>query len=1283
MQKGEASSSKPPASALYVEATKLHGGNRHRFAQLKVLLILALSAAITLSFLTYSSSFTQPSYASSGDPASEWQDNIWPLRPPTSWDISTDFPYTRTFEYDVTEGTWLRLDVHPRTGDIVFDMAGDLYCLPAKAYLNLDAQNDRTRAVPVLLGVPHDSDPHFSPDGTRIVFRSDAELGVENIWISEWKGCESMDLRPINSAVDADLEEALEVKAVEESMLASGIKETAERNHRRLVREGRASARRVTNETYRWVSDARFHPSEDKVIATKWYTSSRSLGAGEGWEYSIPSVDTVIEPGSGKRLLGRSLPAGWTAAQYGDQQIGPEQFIWSGNDTLIYSKNVADASAFSYSKDVHAGIYAIFSHNVTSGKTETLVNSAPGGASRPELSRDGKTLAFVRRVRDKEALVVKDLETGTIHNVWHGLTYDLSTVSAPMGTYPSFAFTPSDDAVIIWAAGQIWHVPLKTNERGEKTASSSHAPSPIAFTAHIEKRLAETRSNGPAVAQELKEVSSAETERVYAFKELRANEDGSAVVFQAAGVSYVQPVGKAAAQKVPVLQSGAAYYSPTFVRGAPDLVLHARWSDTNFTSFELANLTSQTAQEITGLPLGRYYSPILCACSGDHRTLAFVKTGGDLLTGDIVATANPGLYIGEITFQPTSAHITIQNVHFVPSEIDVDDLLKMHFVETNKKLLVQQSSRSFIVDFGAAPTAEGEYPHKEIATGETSVELAVSSPTSEYVAFVDFLNVYVAPGGNVLPGEAVWSRPGNATKGLARVSLDGGHDITWSQDGKTLLWFLGPYLHSLEVSKLSKCSSAIQDDALNFGISCTRYLLAFQEVVVKHPTSLHLLKQDASKHVGSGYANADADADVLVIKNATILTMETGQLHGDLITDGVLVTRGGVIESIGNLRDGSLNVPVGASVIDAHGGLIVPGFIDVHAHWGGFETLYPAASWELETFLAYGVTTLHNPSADNVNTFAERSRVESGQIIGPRIFQTGQIIYGAGAPGYHHDVVDMDEARSALIRIKAEGGPASFSYKNYNLPSRASRQRLLLAARNLSMLCVPEGGMNYDWDLTYIVDGMTTVEHALPVPVLYDDILTLYALSGTGSTPTHLVNYGGAWGEQLVWAHDPASDSKLRRFTRHDILEVISESTARPANSWAYLNTSASVAKMVDMGLRTHIGAHGEPPLGVNYHAEIFFAQQGGLSNYEVLKAATSNAAITLGLQPIIGSLSPGKFADFLVYPPGVDLVHGDLTRSKEIRYVVKGGRVWDAESMTEVWPVKGRKQDRPPINAE
>jgi len=39
---------------------------------------------------------------------------------------------------------------------------------------------------------------------------------------------------------------------------------------------------------------------------------------------------------------------------------------------------------------------------------------------------------------------------------------------------------------------------------------------------------------------------------------------------------------------------------------------------------------------------------------------------------------------------------------------------------------------------------------------------------------------------------------------------------------------------------------------------------------------------------------------------------------------------------------------------------------------------------------------------------------------------------------------------------------------------------------------------------------------------------------------------------------------------------------------------------MVEKGLLAHIGAHGEPPLGLNYHAEMGFTAKGGLSNYEV-----------------------------------------------------------------------------------
>ena len=56
---------------------------------------------------------------------------------------------------------------------------------------------------------------------------------------------------------------------------------------------------------------------------------------------------------------------------------------------------------------------------------------------------------------------------------------------------------------------------------------------------------------------------------------------------------------------------------------------------------------------------------------------------------------------------------------------------------------------------------------------------------------------------------------------------------------------------------------------------------------------------------------------------------------------------------------------------------------------------------------------------------------------------------------------------------------------------------------------------------------MTTVEHNIPASILYDDVLTLFALSGTGTTPTHVVDYGGMHGEEYLWAtEDIPNDTK-------------------------------------------------------------------------------------------------------------------------------------------------------------
>ncbi|EEB94335.1 hypothetical protein MPER_06866 [Moniliophthora perniciosa FA553] len=252
-----------------------------------------------------------------------------------------------------------------------------------------------------------------------------------------------------------------------------------------------------------------------------------------------------------------------------------------------------------------------------------------------------------------------------------------------MGTYTSFAFTPNDDAVIIWAAGQIYRVPITTNARGEKVRADQ--PHTIPFTALIELRLADTQSYETSV--DLLNLETQDTSRVYAFKELRVDEEGKRAIFNAASVTVVQDIGKSNITKVPVLDASAPYYFPSFVPGTSGNVLvHARWSDTKFTSFEVADLRSGKAYEIVGVPLGRYRSPVFAA---SQKKLAFVKLANDYLSGNIVATANPGLYIADVDVSglkesATSSKLNVTNLQFIPSDVDPSDRIQLRFIEDTK-----------------------------------------------------------------------------------------------------------------------------------------------------------------------------------------------------------------------------------------------------------------------------------------------------------------------------------------------------------------------------------------------------------------------------------------------------------------------------------------------------------------------------------------------------------------------------------------------------------------------
>ena len=107
--------------------------------------------------------------------------------------------------------------------------------------------------------------------------------------------------------------------------------------------------------------------------------------------------------------------------------------------------------------------------------------------------------------------------------------------------------------------------------------------------------------------------------------------------------------------------------------------------------------------------------------------------------------------------------------------------------------------------------------------------------------------------------------------------------------------------------------------------------------------------------------------------------------------------------------------------MDCTGKTLMPGFIDVHAHGAqGENGITPQRNWGRHADLAFGVTTIHDPSNDTQAIFAAGEMAKAGLVLQPRTFSTGTILYGA-AGAYKSEIDSLDDARFHLRRMKAVG----------------------------------------------------------------------------------------------------------------------------------------------------------------------------------------------------------------------------------------------------------------------
>jgi Tol biopolymer transport system component/imidazolonepropionase-like amidohydrolase len=489
----------------------------------------------------------------------------------------------------------------------------------------------------------------------------------------------------------------------------------------------------------------------------------------------------------------------------------------------------------------------------------------------------------------------------------------------------------------------------------------------------------------------------------------------------------------------------------------------------------------------------------------------------------------------------------------------------------------------------------------------------VTSPDGEYVAFVEGDNVYLAPFPWMKTGSGpVHVEKKGGTLPVQRVSREGGLYPTWI-DASTLGFGSGARFYAYDVRSQRADTFAIH-------LSIPR----------------------------------DLPTGTIALSGARIVTLDERRV----IERGVVLVRGSRIACLGEC-----DVAVADRVLDVSGTTIIPGFVDMHAHhYSEHHGIVPAHNYETAIYLAYGVTTDLDPAAWAQTVFPTAELIEAGKVIGPRAFGTGDPLHRRD--GTHWNEITSYEVAEADINRLASWGAVSI--KQYVQPLRRQRQWIADVARKRGLTLTAEGG-SLPFNLGLIMDGHTGWEHALTYLITYGDVAKFFGRAKTVYSPTFVVGGGGRWWDEdyFIQERDVWKDEKLRRFTPwRKLIPHLRRRTLRPPTDYGHPFLAQTLADMIAEGGYGAIGSHGQQH-GIAPHWEVWMAATA-LGPMGALEVASLHGAYFLGAERDIGSIEVGKLADLVVLNANP---LEDIRNTVDIRYVMKGGRLWNGETLDELWP--------------
>ncbi|NHF61277.1 amidohydrolase family protein [Flavobacteriaceae bacterium TP-CH-4] len=890
--------------------------------------------------------------------------------------------------------------------------------------------------------------------------------------------------------------------------------------------------------------------------------------------------------------------------------------------------------------------YQIGTYDMEDGDM-AVITSKYGSAFTPTLSPDGKWLVYGSRFEAETGLVLRDLNTGDERWLAYPVQRDEQESIAPLGVLPAMSFTPDSKNLIASYGGKIYSISLETNTAVE-----------IPFTADVQIDM------GPRLAFKYP-IEDAEEALATQIRDAKPSPDGSRLAFTALNRLYVMdfpngtprrltdhnyieahpawsPDGKFIA--FTTWKEGGGHVMKVNVEGRPrpveltrqtGLYTYPEWS---YKSDRIAfhRGTTQSFQDLLGLYSRRMFEDLVWIDSKGGPINMIDKSKGRvqphfIKTDDRVYLNNPEKGLLSIRWDGTDEkeHIKLKGIVTYGSQ----DLLDEHHVLPTKQ----------------------EADDKDKSSKPDEIRI---SPDGKSVLAKINNDIYVAtiPRYGKTPTVSL-AKADKAAFPAMKLTVIGGEFPYWSSDSKRVHWSLGSshfrydvlagrqFADSLATAK--KKEKELKDSGKTQDTTDTDK---------KEDTDKKDPKFNAEEFKIRVFYKKDTPRGTLLLKGGRIITMK----GKEVIENGDILIENNRIKAIGS--SGSLTVPQGTEEIDVSGKTLTPGFVDTHAHLRPAWTIHKNQVWMYAANLAYGVTTTRDPQTGTTDVLTYADMVEAGMVDGPRIYSTGP---GLGFWGYQLE--SLEQTKEVLKQYSDYFDTKTI--KMYLVGNRQQRQWVIEACKELKLMPTTEGGLDFKLNMTQLIDGYPGHEHSLPIYPIYEDVIKTVAESQMAVTPTLLVSYGGPWAENYYYSRENVwGDKKLQYFTPYK--ELARKSRRRPGwfmdEEHVFKKHAEFMTALVEAGGLAGIGSHGQLQ-GLGFHWELWSVASGGMDNHDALRVATITGAEAIGLDGDLGSLEVGKLADLLILEKNP---LENLRHTKTLTHVIKNGRVYEANTLDEVWPI-------------